>query len=407
MKKTLTPKKSTAVLYIAVFGFVLFLCGTSFGQTEQLTDNLRSEREPRISDKHAVWAAFDGKDPEIFLYEISSKSLRQLTENDRYDQAPAVSAAHVVWASTANGTTEIVLYTLATGARKTIATFNALDAKPYLSDKYVVWVNFSAGKGAVTLYDIQKGTTKVVASGGVENRHARVSNTHVVYHSVVDAVASVYVYTIAGGQTRKLSQQIQGWNPEVSERYVVWQSENNRIVVYDLTTNKFVTDALVGAAPQIVGENIIWQGGVKTSQDIFIYSLKEKTARCLISTGMSYYDLHFCATRVVWRFFDGSDYEIYLHTIEAPKNDAPLNKISVYPNPAVNSLNIIYGETGNKPNRLAFIDANNVIVKKYDNPRPEEDANIISLDVTFLPPGVYSLQITIKDAVENVKVIKR
>jgi len=115
--------------------------------------------EYRLSGSSVVWAAFDGNDREILLYD--GTTVTQLTHNDYYDFAPQVFGSTVVWEADLDGNLsstadrEIFLHD---GTTTTQLTNNQeADLYPVVSDGCVAW----SGGGSVLLYD---GTTTTVLS---------------------------------------------------------------------------------------------------------------------------------------------------------------------------------------------------------------------------------------------------
>ena len=120
-------------------------------QTQQLTDNEKSDTLPQISNGLVVWTAFDGHDEEIFLWNSRNGKTVQLTNNDEDDIWPQIDNENVVWLLQGEVfTDEIFMAEIQPGTRlKDMRIFRVSDniedydyQCPHIKNGDVVWAAF-------------------------------------------------------------------------------------------------------------------------------------------------------------------------------------------------------------------------------------------------------------------------
>jgi hypothetical protein len=106
-------------------------------------------RWPDIDGSKVAWEGWDGKDWEIFLYDIDSGLTQQLTFNNIDDTAPKVSGSNVTWHGADFMATEKEIFFYDGSTVRTIGT--GLD--PQIDGSNVVWHSQADGNYEVMWFD--------------------------------------------------------------------------------------------------------------------------------------------------------------------------------------------------------------------------------------------------------------
>jgi beta propeller repeat protein len=109
----------------------------------------QTSRGPHIDGSKVVWEGWDGKDWEIFLYDIDRGLTQQLTFNNIDDTAPKVSGSSVTWHGADFMATEKEIFFYDGSTVRTIGT--GLD--PKIDGSNVVWHSEADGDYEIMWFD--------------------------------------------------------------------------------------------------------------------------------------------------------------------------------------------------------------------------------------------------------------
>ncbi|MCS6904394.1 MAG: T9SS type A sorting domain-containing protein [Bacteroidia bacterium] len=374
----------------------------------QLTDNFYSERNPCVYSKYVVWAGFDGRDSEIFLYDLQEKKLRILTQNTYNDVTPQVNETHVSWISLTEKGTQIYLYHINSGQTQVIPFNGTQSCDLAMSERYLVWMDSSQKSTLLYLFDIEKKhlSSIPIPSKGFHHK-PKVNNDFVVWQTLEDDVYYIHLYKINEGQLKVFSRR-PGFNPALDKEWLIWQTDNFNLYLYNLKQKNFFPCPLQGENPKVSHDKIVAHGGKYNSYDVFIYNIKTKQLEQIANTGPSFYDLTFHFPYLAWRSFDGNDYEIFL--IELGDSIKALPKLisqgvySIYPNPVVDELYIRYKQVDQKPDFVQIMELDGTPLHRFIKFASEEE-KAVSLKLGNLPRGIYLLEIKKGEVLERTRII--
>ena len=194
---------------------------------------------PTTVGNSIIWAASDGSDDEIFLY---NGSLLRLTTNSTTEQNPQVDGNYAVWETNEGGDREIVLYNIATG--QSVRTANATtDELPQISGNNLVWQAGTAGASTIEYVDLSKlawtvplgGTLPALVSrqnlsgSQLNAKLPQISGNRVAWQALVGTGQSEVYYREIGSDT--LPQNVsnnggQNNNPQISSEMIVWRTDH-------------------------------------------------------------------------------------------------------------------------------------------------------------------------------------
>lgn len=248
----------------------------------QVTSNTATDEYPCIdpNDNFVVWqSTLPAKDSEIYLWNVNTHATSALTSNSTDDQYPKVYGDYVVWQGRdADGDWEIYLYRISTHATTKLTNNSYDDTQVQIHGNLVVWVS--------------------------------------------DTITSVInVYNIA---TATLAQPAADFgdllHPQTDGSWVVWQAKrmldldgDYEIEFWDgATVHKITDNTYKDYFPEISNHQIVWQGQDAGDYEIFYYASGATTK--LTNNGLPdeepYIDANSAGTTVVWRYYDGSDWEV-------------------------------------------------------------------------------------------------
>ena len=230
-------------------------------ETIQLTDNDVDDFSPQISGNKIVWQRdTTGENLEIFLYD--GNETIQLTDNntinpyDAFDSSLQISGGNVVWAENDGNDSEIFLYN---GNETIQLTDNDVDERsPQISGGDVVWKTSSGGGGQIVLYDGNE-TIELTGNSSIESLNA-MFGSYVFWSQVAGSGAENKAFFYNGNEIIELdgnnNPRTRPGNKRVSINFVGRYSE---IVLYDGNETTQLTDNdLSDRLPLISGDNIIW-----------------------------------------------------------------------------------------------------------------------------------------------------
>lgn len=216
-----------------------------------------------------------------------------------------------------------------------------------------------------------------------------VSNTKIVYRYGTDIYGSdIYLYDIPNGTSKKISSN--GFSPSISGNYIVWYSNNNGIMLYDIAidkTTEITTHGTVGTPggfvrprvysntvvyeadangkpgdlylydipsgqsskigfglmPRIYGDYVIWSAGFGNTDPITLYQISTQTQKVIGSgkAGEIYSD-----TVVYWSAVDN---EVHLYTISSGKTLTGFGNGGVFTGPDIYEKTLVWADNRTSP----------------------------------------------------------
>jgi len=272
--------------------------------TRRLTHNSYADYRCRISDSYVAWQGYDGHDTEVFRYD--GISVMQLTDNDGPDYNPDISDSYIVWKggqSNAYWDLEVFLYD--GNAVRQLTNNDHGDHAPRTEGRFVAWY------------------------GGTDGASSE------------SASLEVFLYDGIGTMRLTTNTYRDAW-PDVSSRFVAWEGDG-AVYAYDCASQSTTKLADSGTRPSVSGEAVVWAGHEGSGSDYEVYLYDGVNVVQL--TDDPYYDWHdldpqVSGLNVVWRGWDGHDYEILVHSegITTQLTDNETDDV----NPQISGSNVVW-----------------------------------------------------------------
>jgi len=353
-------RHSIAILVAGLYVAVLAPLASGAWIVEALTDNSISESHPDISGDNIVWSRYTGSASDIFLYNRGTGATTQLTNSPESDFNPAISGSHVAWTVEGGsvGLAETYHYT---GGAPIRLTNNALyDLRPRVSGPLVTWMvdDGSTSSAEIMLYD--GSATTPLTNNSVPDSSPLVDGPYV---SWARDYSEIWLYNHGDASYTQIDGGLYGSGRTMSGNHVAWSmfdGTDNEIVLYDGLTTQVLTsndgeddaepdvdgsavtwvhlvdggnwdimlydgtstqvlasNALEKTPPQISGSTVVWGELTGTDGDLYVFDGATVTPLASFTLeedeGVNPYDLglRIDGSHIVWRSFDGDDYEIF------------------------------------------------------------------------------------------------
>ena len=273
---------------------------------------------PTIYGNKVVWHKFISGQPQIMLYDYSTKNIVQVTENtqayhadiygtrlvwedgrrpvegpdpyyldvasnvggfispkDEYQLSPAIYGNYVVWTEPGkDGFEDIYLFNLANSKETRVTNDNRVQYPPEIWGDYIVWSELdwddNPQRYNVKAYQISSGKTSTIYSTTSQEIETAVGfcQDKIAYITTRNDLGKSYVYVY--DLNRKLTSQINAGagvklNPAIYGEKLVWQDKRNGnwdIYMYDVATSteKQITSSTSNDEnPDIYGDYIVYQ----------------------------------------------------------------------------------------------------------------------------------------------------
>ena len=240
----LTPSKQAAPA-TEVFLMSLTDSGAHDGAAWiNISNNPGYDNQPSfVPDSSAVLFSSnrDGKQTDIYRYEIATKSVRQLTNTADSEYSPTVTpdgkTFSVIRQAAADGTQLLVKYDLATGAHQSVVFENVkpVGYHAWIDATHVAMFILGSGQGqpaTLQIGDTKAGTAEVAATGIGRSVLVR-PGTGTVSYITTGADRMVREFDLKQRMTRDLFTPIEGsqdgvWTPDGSEFWM--GAMNNQIL---------------------------------------------------------------------------------------------------------------------------------------------------------------------------------
>jgi len=392
---------------IGIFGGFLLIFSSVFAQIQQLTDNRYSERFPFAGKDYLMWAGFDGNDSEIYLYNIIRKQFRQLTQNEYMDIQPVLSENYAAWLTLTPDYNEISLCNLQDFNTEKLPIENKYIYSLVITDRAVAWLDSSKKETTIHVYDLLKKKTTAIYQTNHKLQHLVMHSEFLAWERWEGTNVQIQTFHLP---TKRVSSPVElpGWNPHLDEKYLTWQGNNFTIYLYDLRRRKLLEVTPNGEDPKVGNNQIIFHGGNFNSYDVFCYNILTHQVTQIANTGPSFYDLHFSPPNIIWRSFDGTDYEIFSLNIEDTIPELPkltqTHFYSIYPNPVIDELLIRFSEPDQIPEEILLLELDGKKVKSFSK-LFAEDKTAIVLKIGEYGPGVFILEIRKGAITERTRVL--
>lgn len=306
-----------------------------------LTKNNYNDYDYKAVGDNIVWAAYDGVDWDVFLYNVTTATTTQLSTSPSDDRYPALSDRYVVWSGKLAGESdfEIFAYNLQTGVTTQLTNNTIDDLEPAISGTTVVWT--SAESSDKEIYKL------VLPSDGspIDPTKAVNLSNNTTNDSAPQIVGSRVVWTCFSGYgndimlydpaVSSVPQQV-GFNyledraPVLSDSYLVWETYDGND--YELLGYRFgqtspavrlTDDAYNDQQASLSGSKLVWRGSDGNDAEIFYYDLDNGLK--LISDSdrlnLSNNDVtderpQIVGDRIVWHSFVGSNWEVLRYDLD-------------------------------------------------------------------------------------------
>ena len=268
---------------------IVWAKGTSSGTYVCLYDGVKISQiacggAPQISDTNILWNSADGH-----LWYSDGKQQFQVTYGDLYQLSYAISDSYIAWISSSDDPsyeTQMLLYNIKTDTTTTIATHQFQGQKIDISGSNLVWEQSEGDDTYIADYNISTGEIKHL-SGGIASTDGGISpsicGSFIVWQSWN---SDILLYD---GQSTKIIGT--GHDPDVSESYVVWE-KNMNIYVYDIATgltSQLTDNNILELNPKVSGSTVVWYGTLSNgNEEIFMATIPEPMTAWLLTMGTLY-----------------------------------------------------------------------------------------------------------------------
>jgi len=298
--------------FVWLLTLVAFVFSTSSAwavgyQIVQITDNDVNDSGARISGTNVTWFSSDGNDNEIYFYD--GNSITQITDNSGNDRYPEISGDNVVWREGYN----VYLYD---GTTTSLLSGNNRDGWGHqISGDNVVW-NEEFNDDAETYFYNGTSTTRMT-NNDYRDIGVVVSGDYAAWQGANGGNYDIFMYdgstttNITDDTTAYQDLAISGDNLALVGRFGIGSSDDE-IVYYDGTSLIQLTDDdFRDAAPQISGNNIAWEKWDGTDYEIYLYD-GTTTAKLSDNSGFDR-DVRISSDIVAWETNAGGPYEIVVY----------------------------------------------------------------------------------------------
>ena len=305
---------------------------------QQVTNNTTYDSCPSVSGDTVVWRGWGGSSDDIFRaagLTTNISATPALSESN-----PSIAGDVLVWEDI-----QYIYIRDGSGTRQ-IGNSNSPTqrAYPHTDGKSVVWAGWDGGLDReIFLYDIASETTTQLTVNGDEDRYPRVDGGRVAWEqsaaqNFTGIVPRVMLYD---GAVRQITPEAENWSlhmsrdPDISgnrivygERVGTWDTVNQilhvdeTIFVHDILTDTRFTvgvDDEWAHWPRISGDLVVWSSYMTPNQPD-LYGVHLDSGDIMRITDNDYDERHVEVDghTIVWRGFDGIDYEIYSAVMPEP-----------------------------------------------------------------------------------------
>ena len=279
-----------------------------------VTTNESRQEEPAIYGDRVVWRDFRNRDPNIYMYDLSTHEESQISTSGNAAD-PAIHNDITVWMEIRNGNWGIHMYDISTSKETQIITNKSDMWFPAIYEDKIVWIDYRNGKVDVHTYNISTSTeTQITTDESRQN------------------------------------------NPDIYGDRVVWEDTRNRfgdsgsIYMYNLSTFRETQLTLTGSEqsqPAIYGDRIVWMDNRNGNLDIYMYntSTSEETQITTNESMKAYPDLY--NDRIVWADYRNGNWDIYMYDLSTKKEIRITTNESNQERPAIYGDKIVWEDKRN------------------------------------------------------------
>ncbi len=286
------------------------------GQAVPVTDSYPVKQSPRISGNQIVWRQDVAGDKGI--YACPTPTIVHLTDGTADHQGLQFEHGLAAWAAGTGSGREIELWD---GLGVMPVTANGYeDRNPHLKRGRLVWEGRQNGYWQVFLYT-GSGVVQITKES-YDNINPRLDEEgRIVWQGQVNGHWQIFLYD--GGITRQLtpSTTLENTNPAVSWGEVAWRGQYSHMgsTHYQVwrwkggVTTRLNLTAYDSSKPLIDTGKIAWTCSNGRAEQVFAWDGTQ-----IEHVSDAYNDclgVQLAGKLVVWQQYDGSDYEIYSHTI--------------------------------------------------------------------------------------------
>jgi hypothetical protein len=205
------------------------------------------------------------------------------------DQLNDVSGKYIVYTAYDSSTSthgRVVLYNIENGRAAVLAGATGM-REARISGNYVVWAQASAFTSTLQIFDITTlglgGSATLIAGPTPAAKNPEIGERFVVWEQTTNGQSDVYAYDLATGQKQVVAADpVNGESlPATSGPWVVWEGHTpnvpaTRIEAANLDTGErrvIADDGAVSSAPTIDGNVVTWESTAAGSFDVYAYRL--------------------------------------------------------------------------------------------------------------------------------------
>lgn len=285
------------------------------GSVTQLTDNDVNDYFPQIDAGQVVWIGHDGNDTEIYLWDGSS--VKQLTDNYWDDWGyPQIDEGQVVWSGRGNSGWDLEIFHWQNDITTQITDNNFPDIEPKIDNGQVVWSGYDS-KGVVNVFFWDGNSTEKINSKYSQIEGPQIHDGKVVWADYDDNDREIFFWD-GYSLTQVTDNEGHDFYPQIEAGRVVWHGEENyhsgyEIFLWENDEIEKLTDTGYNRQlnPRIDNGQIAWYGHHDAQgYEVFLWS--EGHIQKITDNDKSDVAVQIDDGHLVWRGWDGNDYEIFL-----------------------------------------------------------------------------------------------
>ena len=221
---------------------------------------------PAIYGDKIVWQDYRNGNPDIYMYDLTTKTETRITTSVAQASSPAISGDKIVWQDSRNGNSDIYIYDLTTKTETRITTSVAQAGSPAISGDKIVWQDYRSGKSDIYIYNLTTSTETQITNDTFDQVSPAISGDKIVWQDYRNGNTDIYMYNLTTlAETKITTSIVNAQSPSISGDKIVWsdyRNSNADVYMYNLSTgveSQITSDLSNQYNPSISGDKIVWE----------------------------------------------------------------------------------------------------------------------------------------------------
>ncbi|MBS3081065.1 hypothetical protein J4221_06340 [Candidatus Pacearchaeota archaeon] len=261
----------------------IFLYDLSTKTKKQITINPSRQTKPAIYGDKIVWIDERNKQPDIYMYDLSTNTEKLITNNPYYQLDPAIYDNKIVWEDKRNISDDIFMFDLSTNTERRITDNIYSQGDPAIYGDKIVWEDSRGGLETgydIYMFDLSTNNEILIINAPMTQKRTDIYGDKIVYEDTRNGNFDIYLYDLATNSEKRITDNPYGqWAAKIYGDKIVYndiRNSNNDIYMFDLSTNteKRVTDSQINEVePDIYENRIVFRSWRNRHGEIFIYDM--------------------------------------------------------------------------------------------------------------------------------------